>query len=91
MVSGVSGNPYRAGKIISKLANLLPIADNLNDTTIKKSIIIKLKALLSDWFTYSNGDEKKYFAYDTIWGGLEGVKDDEFYSFYWRWLKELYR
>ena len=81
VVKDVSGNPYRAGKVISKLANLLPIADNMNDTTTKKSIIIKLKSLLSDWLTYSNGDESKYFAYDTIWGGLEGIKDDEFYSF----------
>ena len=80
-VSKVSGNPYRAGKIISRLANLVPIADNLNNTTLKKSALIKLKALLSDWLTYSKGEENKYFAYDTIWGGLDGIKDDEFYSF----------
>ena len=81
VVKDVSGNPYRAGKVIAKLANLIPIVDNLNDSTLKKSAMIKLKALLSDWLTYSNGDENKYFAYDTIWGGLEGIKDDEFYSF----------
>ena len=81
VVKDISGNPYRAGKVISKLANLLPIADNLNDEKAKKSIIIKLKALLSDWLNYSGSEESKYFAYDTIWGGLEGVKDDEFYSF----------
>ncbi len=80
-VSGVSGNPYRAGKIIAKLANLLPIADNLKDDTIKKSITVKLKALLTDWLTYSGNEQSKYFAYDTTWGGLEGIKDDEFYSF----------
>ena len=81
VVKDVSYNPYRAGKVISKLANLLPIADNLNDNNTKKSIIVKLKELLKNWFTYSNSEESKYFAYDTIWGGLEGIKDDEFYSF----------
>lgn len=80
-VSSVSANPYRAGKVIAKLANMLPIADNINDSSIKNSLIVKLKALLKDWLTYSNGEEGKYFAYDTIWGGLEGIRDDEFYSF----------
>lgn len=80
-VSSVSANPYRAGKVIAKLANMLPVADNINDSTIKNSLKVKLKALLKDWFTYSGSEEGKYFAYDTIWGGLEGIKDDEFYSF----------
>ena len=80
-VSKVSGNPYRAGKVIAKLANLLPIADNLNDEITKKSITVKLKALLVDWLTFSGNEQSKYFAYDTNWGGLEGIRDDEFYSF----------
>ncbi len=82
-VSDVSANPYRAGKIIAKLANMLPIADNLDNDTLKKSLLVKLKALLKDWFTYSSSEAEtgKYFAYENTWGGLEGVKDDEFYSF----------
>jgi len=81
VVSEVSGNPYRAGKVIAKLANMLPVADNLNDSLVKEGLLIKLKALLSDWFTYSNSEEGKYFAYDQTWCGLEGMKDDEFYSY----------
>lgn len=82
-VSEVSANPYRAGKVVAKLANMLPIADNLDNSTIKKSIIIKLRTLLKEWFTYysSKFETGKYFAYDNIWGGLEGIKDNEFYSF----------
>lgn len=89
-VREVSGNPYRAGKVIAKLANLVPIADNLNDTTLKKSAIIKLRALLSDWFSYSEEDKinmNKFFAYDSEkWGGLLGIRDNDtpdnpFYSF----------
>ena len=74
-------NPYRAGKVIAKLANLLPISDNLKDETVKHSIIVKLKALLKNWLTYSGSEEGRYFAYDETWGGLEGIRDDEFYSF----------
>lgn len=81
VVTNVSGNPYRAGKVIAKLANLLPIADNLKDDKVKESIRVKLKALLKDWLTYSGNEQSKYFAYDTIWGGLEGIRDNEFYSF----------
>ncbi|MBO7611644.1 MAG: gliding motility-associated C-terminal domain-containing protein [Elusimicrobia bacterium] len=78
-------NPYRAGKIIAKLANLLPIADNLKDdpegASIKTSITVKLKSLLKNWLTFSAGENARYFAYDDTWGGLEGIKDDVFYSF----------
>ncbi len=79
-VSSVSQNPYRAGKIIAKLANMLPVADNINNSILKDSLKIKLKALLEDWFIYRDGEQSKYFAYDTTWGGLFGVKDDEFGS-----------
>ena len=74
-------NPYRAGKVIAKLANLLPISDNLKDETIKHSIIVKLKSLLRNWLTFSAGESGRYFAYDKTWGGFEGIRDDEFYSF----------
>ena len=80
-VSSVSPNPYRAGKVIAKLANMLPVADNINDFKTKNDLKTKLNDLLEDWFTYSDGEQSKYFAYDTTWGGLEGIKDDEFYSF----------
>ncbi|MCR4662843.1 MAG: gliding motility-associated C-terminal domain-containing protein [Endomicrobiaceae bacterium] len=73
-VNSVPTNTYHGGKVLAKLANMLPIADNLNDTVIKKSIIIKLKNLLSTWFTY-NSQNNKYFAYDNIWGGLIGIEN----------------
>ena len=73
-------NPYRAGKVIAKLANMLPVADNINDFTTKNDLKTKLNVLLKDWFTYSDGEQNRYFAYDSNWGGLLGVKDDEFGS-----------
>ena len=73
-VSSVPTNTYHGGKVLAKLANMLPIADNLNDDTVRKSIIIKLKNPLSIWFKYSNQAEK-YFAYDNLWGGLIGINN----------------
>ena len=80
VVKDISHNPYRAGKIAAKLANMLPVADNIEDSVIKESIRIKLRSLLENWFTYTSGEQSKYFAYDDTWGGLLGVKDDEFSS-----------
>ena len=87
-VSEVSVNPYIAGKTVAKLANLIPIADNLNNDILKKSAIVKLRTLLKEWFTYSSTkfETGKYFAYDNTWGGLLGIKDNDsditkFYSF----------
>ncbi|MBO7432082.1 MAG: T9SS type A sorting domain-containing protein [Elusimicrobia bacterium] len=73
-VGSVPTDTYHGGKVLAKLANMLPVADNLNDTTTKRSIIAKLKSLLADWFTYSAGETNKYFAYEpNVWGGLIGM------------------
>ena len=71
--SAIPSNTYEGGKIMAKLANMLPIADNLNDDTVKNDVIGKLKDVLSDWFKYSVGKNSKYFAYDSKWGGLIGI------------------
>ena len=75
-VGSVPTDTYHGGKVLAKLANMLPVADNLNDTTTKRSIIAKLKSLLADWFTYSAGETNKYFAYEpNVWGGLIGINN----------------
>ena len=43
-------------------------------------LIATLKAELSVWFNYK-GQNKKYFAYDTTWGGLIGIGDPSEDSF----------
>jgi len=71
--SAIPSNTYEGGKVMAKLANMLPIADNLNDNAVKNDIIGKLKDILSNWFEYSVGENSKYFAYDSKWGGLIGI------------------
>lgn len=65
-------NTYYYGKNLSKYANLIPVADNIENDTKKRLLLATLKAELSIWFTYK-GQTKKYFAYDTTWGGLIGI------------------
>lgn len=67
-------NTYYYGKNLAKVANLITVADNMNNSTTKRLLIAKLKTELSKWFNYT-GQTKKYFAYDSIWGGLIGIGD----------------
>ncbi|MDD5102031.1 MAG: glycosyl hydrolase [Endomicrobiaceae bacterium] len=72
-MSSIPVDTYHGAKVIARLANLLPIADNLNDQTSKTQIIIKLRNELANWFTYSVTESDKYFSYDSTWGGLIGI------------------
>ena len=67
-------NTYYYGKNLAKIANLIPVADNLGKDVTKRLLIAKLKTELATWFTYS-GQTNKYFAYDSTWGGLIGIGD----------------
>jgi len=68
-------NTYYYGKNLAKIANLIAVADNAGDTSAKNLLISRLKAELAAWFTYSSGETKKFFAYDSNWGGLIGIKN----------------
>lgn len=72
-MSSIPTDTYHGAKVIARLANLLPIADNLGDETSKLQIITKLKNELINWFTYSSSESCKYFSYDGTWGGLIGI------------------
>jgi len=68
-------NTYYYGKNLAKIANLITVADNAGDVSAKNLLISRLKAELAGWFTYSSGETKKFFAYDSNWGGLIGIKN----------------
>ncbi|MDD5492016.1 MAG: glycosyl hydrolase [bacterium] len=63
---------YFNGKQVAKIANLIPIADQLQDTGTRDYLIGRLKPILTDWLTYSSGETNRFFYYDKIWGGLVG-------------------
>ncbi|MBI5554700.1 MAG: T9SS type A sorting domain-containing protein [Elusimicrobia bacterium] len=63
---------YFNGKQIAKIANLIPIADQLQDTVTRDYLSNRLKPILTNWLTYSSGETTRFFYYDKIWGGLIG-------------------
>ncbi|MBN2139272.1 MAG: hypothetical protein JW720_15830 [Sedimentisphaerales bacterium] len=73
------GNPadtYWDGKELGKISNLIPIAQQLGDTTSAARLTNIVKSKLENWFTApQEGDKKeRYFFYDSTWGTLIGVK-----------------
>jgi len=63
---------YFNGKQMAKVANLLPIADQLGDTTSRDYLASRLKTVLVNWFTYTSGENTRFFYYDSNWGSLIG-------------------
>lgn len=75
IIDGGLIDPYFYGKKLSLLAQLITIANDLNQPTIRDNILIKLKKYTVDWLTGVRGNS---FVYDKTWGGLissNGLKD----------------
>lgn len=66
-------NTYYYGKNLAKVANLITVADNVGDISSRDLLISRLRTELANWFTYSSLETKKFFAYDSNWGGLIGL------------------
>lgn len=71
---------YYNAKQVAKIANLLPIADQLQDTETRDYLADRLKTVLVNWFTYTSGETNRFFYYDNVWGGLIGY-NAEFYGY----------
>lgn len=74
-----SSSIYFIGKELFRLANMLEPAILLDKTDSgKRTKLISevLKSELIDWFTYTKGENNKYFAYDTSGKGILAQKPD---------------
>lgn len=60
--------PYWNAKAVYPLANGVIMASQINATELKNSFLNKIEALLSDWFTYSGGDDQRFLYYNSTWG-----------------------
>ncbi len=67
---------YFGGKYVAKIARLLQIAKQLNDSKNSTILEEKLYKNLSDWFQYSGEDDQNYFLYDKTIGGLIAQKPE---------------
>ncbi|MER7763957.1 glycosyl hydrolase [Streptomyces sp. NPDC097619] len=60
---------YWTGKALGKLAQLVPLAEQIGETGIRDRLLGLLKGRLQDWFTAGGANE---FSYDRDWKTLTG-------------------
>jgi endoglucanase Acf2 len=66
--SGAS-DTYWTGKALGKLAQLVPLADQIGETATRDKLVGLLQDRLEEWFTAGGASE---FSYDTDWKTLTG-------------------
>ncbi len=69
--------PYWNSKALYPLSQGLIIAHEINDSTLEASFILKLRYLLTDWYSYSGLEDTKYLYYNEPWGSVY-YSDNEF-------------
>jgi endoglucanase Acf2 len=73
--TGYGGDTYWGGKDVLQFAEYMTMAKQVGDLDSYETLKSTLKTALSDWFTYTPGENEKYFArYDT-WKALVGFGD----------------
>jgi endo-1,3(4)-beta-glucanase len=67
---------YFGGKELYRAANLLELAEDLNQPSLANSIKTKLAARLSEWYDPTGSSKRNdlYFYYDTSYDGVVGVQ-----------------
>jgi endoglucanase Acf2 len=66
------GDTYWGGKDVLQFAEYMTMAKQIGDLESYETLKTSLKTALSDWFTYTPGENEKFFArYDT-WKALVG-------------------
>ena len=69
------GDTYWGGKDVLQFAEYMTMAKQIGDDASYETLKASLKTALSDWFTYTPGENEKFFArYDT-WKALVGFGD----------------
>lgn len=63
---------YWTGKDLGRLAQLVPIADQVGHTAARDRFLAAMKSTLEDWFTYVPGESGGFFAREPTWGTLIG-------------------
>src|SRR5262249_14194043 len=63
---------YWTGKALGRLAALVPIADQLGNTTARDGFLAAMKAKLQDWLQAPDGKTSNLFYYHGTWGTLIG-------------------
>ncbi|MCV2231247.1 glycosyl hydrolase [Acholeplasma manati] len=68
--------PYWNSKAIYPLAQGIIIADQIGNDSMKDDLILRLRYVLSDWYTYSGSADKRYLNYNERWGSVYYSNND---------------
>ncbi|MER7622137.1 glycosyl hydrolase [Streptomyces sp. NPDC126503] len=60
---------YWTGKALGKLAQLVPVADQIGEGAVRDRLLGLIKGRLQEWFTAGGASE---FSYDRVWKTLTG-------------------
>ena len=66
------GDTYWGGKGLTQMAHYMTFALQMGDTVTFRMAKQRLKQTLIDWYTYTPGEERFYFARYPRWGALVG-------------------
>ena len=69
---GVAGDTYFGAKNLVLHARAMHMAKELGMTGTYQNIKTEIIASLTDWFTYQEGEETRYFARNERWGSMIG-------------------
>ena len=67
------GDTYWGGKGLTQMAHYMTFALQMGDTATFRMTKQRLKQTLIDWYTYTPGEERFYFARYPRWGALIGM------------------
>ena len=67
------GDTYWGGKGLTQMAHYMTFALQMGDTATFRMAKQRLKDVLSDWYTFTPGEERYYFARYPRWGALIGM------------------
>jgi len=67
------GDTYWGGKGLTQMAHYMTFALQMGDTATFRMAKQRLREILIDWYTYTPGEERFYFARYPRWGALVGM------------------
>ena len=67
------GDTYWGGKGLTQMAHYMTFALQMGDTATFRMAKQRLKEVLADWYTWTPGEERYYFARYPRWGALIGM------------------
>ena len=67
------GDTYWGGKGLTQMAHYMTFALQMGDTATFRMAKQRLKDVLIDWYTYTPGEDRYYFARYPRWGALIGM------------------